>query len=457
MITLLFAAVATALPGDSLATDFDVLCTAVEARDDSGSRLKTDWLVVGRWLRPQAGAAADESEQQEHHVEDFDFLWNEVETRYAYGDRSWVHWAETRQRHRQRAAATTNEAELLSVLEDLLEGLRDHHVHFAINNERSPRLVPSHLDLWVEWIEGEARVTSVRRGSDAARAGIVPGEIVRKIRGQPPIELVARRLGKVDGAVLEDLQLEAANWALRAEVVGRWNQRRALTVVGPAGERALTLGEGWAPTHEGLLHCEVLGKGAEAVGYVRVHNALGNPNTVAAFDRALASLRETQALIIDLRETPSGGNTTVARGILGHFVLAPKPYQRHLLVEEGRQTGVPRSWTEEVSPRGAAPYKGRVVVLVGRWTGSMGEGLAIGFDAIGAEVVGEPMAGLLGALTEVKLPHAGWTARFANEALFSVDGTARERWVPPNQAADPTPGDAHDEVLEVALQLARAK
>jgi hypothetical protein len=101
--------------------------------------------------------------------------------------------------------------------------------------------------------------------------------------------------------------------------------------------------------------------------------------------------------VIDLRDTPSGGNSAVARGIMGRLVDKLLPYQRHELVSEFRSTEIRRVWDEYVAPRGS-PFLKPIVVLVGRWTGSMGEGLAIGLNATrGAMVLGRPMAHLLGA------------------------------------------------------------
>ena len=85
------------------------------------------------------------------------------------------------------------------------------------------------------------------------------------------------------------------------------------------------------------------------------------------------------------------------------FVIDMTARPRNLPAEE-RETGVPRQWIEQVLPRPGKRHPGPVTVRVGRWTGSMGEGLAIGLHAVvGAEVIGTPMAKLLGALGEVRL------------------------------------------------------
>src|SRR4029450_12197822 len=89
---------------------------------------------------------------------------------------------------------------------------------------------------------------------------------------------------------------------------------------------------------------------------VRFNDSLGDSSVIDAFDHALAGFRNTRGLIVDLRNTPSGGNSSVARGILGRFVRREQPYQKHVLPPEERDTGVRRSWFELVSPRGEFVY-----------------------------------------------------------------------------------------------------
>ena len=92
---------------------------------------------------------------------------------------------------------------------------------------------------------------------------------------------------------------------------------------------------------------------------------------------------------------------------MGRLVDREATYQKHALPQEERDTGVRRSWLEVVSPRGPFTYTAPVVVLVDHWTGSMGEGIAIGLDGAGrARVVGTRMAGLLGAKAGETLPNS---------------------------------------------------
>jgi carboxyl-terminal processing protease len=155
-------------------------------------------------------------------------------------------------------------------------------------------------------------------------------------------------------------------------------------------------------------------------------------------------------LILDLRDVPSGGNTSVALGILGRFVTQRLPYQRHRIPAYA-QPDVERNWVEEVAPRGPFAYRGRLVVLVDAWTGSLGEGIAIGLDAMQrATVVGTPMAGLAGAVDSVTLPATGVRVQFPTEQLFHIDGTPRHEWKPPVLEE---PHDGGDAILERGLAV----
>ncbi|HEX6409376.1 MAG TPA: S41 family peptidase, partial [Sphingomicrobium sp.] len=163
---------------------------------------------------------------------------------------------------------------------------------------------------------------------------------------------------------------------------------------------------------------------------IRIHDSLGNSATIAAFDRVMERAKPGQRVIIDLTDTPGGGNTTVARAMLGWFVAKPTFYQMHRLPVEERETGIARQWVEQVLPRPGKRHRGPVTVRVGRWTGSMGEGLAIGFNAIGARVEGSRMAGLLGAIYDHRLERSGQVIKIPTERLYAVDGTPREQFVP---------------------------
>ena len=171
---------------------------------------------------------------------------------------------------------------------------------------------------------------------------------------------------------------------------------------------------------------------------------------MAAFDQALAQLRATRGLVLDLRDVPSGGSSSVALGVMGRFVHAPLAYQRHRIPNYG-EADVERNWLELVVPRGPFTYDAPVVVLADHWTGSMGEGMAVGMDAMHrALVIGTPMAQLAGAVNDFHLPRTGIDVAFATEQIYHPNGTLRQDWRPPVLVAEPASA-ARDPVLERGL------
>jgi len=105
------------------------------------------------------------------------------------------------------------------------------------------------------------------------------------------------------------------------------------------------------------------------------------------------------------------------------------PYQKHVILE--KPYGVTRSWIEYVLPR-KTRYKNQLIIMVGHWTGSMGEGMAIGFDAMKrASIIGTKMAGLLGAINGFRASETNIGYQFPTEKLYHINGTAREDFIPP--------------------------
>lgn len=343
---------------------------------------------------------------------------------YAYRERFPGNAVPMSDRLRREAEAVADRRALLRYAERALLALADHHAITGASFPDSWAVVPSFSDLWIERSGGEFVITSVRSGSPAALAGVRPGDVLQAIGEVPAAEAIA--------AFWRDLGLEPddgrAAFAARVLAAGRRNALRRLTVRRAAALIPLDL-----PSLYSLPRAERPPVNVERDGRrlrIRFNDSLGETATIAAFDAAMAGARPGQPILLDLTDTPSGGNTTVARAILGWFVDRPRFYQVHNMPAEERRTGVARQWVEQVLPRPGKFHRGRVTVEVGRWTGSMGEGLAIGFDAVGADVAGTRMAGLLGAIYDHRLEHSGLVLKLPTERLAHVNGTPREDFVP---------------------------
>lgn len=326
---------------------------------------------------------------------------------------------------RAEAEQVSDRRSLLRYAERVLLTLADHHAITGASFADSWAVVPTYADLWIVEDKGSYRVEAIRDESPASAGEIRRGDHLVSIDGLPAGDAVA--------AFWADLGLpvtaERAAFAARVLAASRRDRPRRLGVrTGAGAVRILDLPNLYSVRSAQRPPISVSEQAGPII--IRVNDALGETATIAAFDDAMARAGRGQRVILDLRDTPSGGNTTVARAMLGWFVDKPRNYQVHRLPLEERSTGIARQWTEQVLPRPGKFHAGPVRVLVGRWTGSMGEGIAIGFDAIGAEVVGERMAGLLGAIYDHRLEHSDIVLKLPTERLMSTRGTPREHFLP---------------------------
>jgi carboxyl-terminal processing protease len=148
-----------------------------------------------------------------------------------------------------------------------------------------------------------------------------------------------------------------------------------------------------------------------------VIRSFANDDLVRQFDAALTRLAGMKGLIIDVRYN-GGGDTAVARPIMGRFIAQRRPYAL-MRRREGASLSAP--WTEYVDPRGPFTYTKPVVVLCGPWSASMAEGFPMGMRAIGAaRIVGARMMGLGAAVYDFTLDRTGLRGEYSAEPVYEL-------------------------------------
>lgn len=368
--------------------------------------------------------AAETALQPEDYAADARSIEKLINDNYAYLERLPGSRYTLSDKLRLEAEAVKDGGTLVRFSERALTLLADHHAITGSSRKDSWGVFPSYGDLWLEQRGRRFVITSVRMGSPAEGAGIRKGDELIAVEGIPIDKAVAdfwADLGAPGGR-------ERNAYAARVLAAGRRDRPRRLSVRQAGRVRSLELPNLYAvPTVD---RPPVVLSSAASHHVIRFNDSLGDDATIAAFDQAMSRVPANKPLIIDLTDTPSGGNTVVARAILGWFVSRPTPYQVHRLIGEERETGIPRQWIEQVLPRPSKHRDRLPTVRVGRWTGSMGEGLAIAFDSLGARVEGEPMAGLLGAIYDYRLDRSGQVIKLPAERLMAVNGVPREQFRP---------------------------
>ena len=401
-------------------------------------------LLLGSAGEPRAACPEDEPESSGPFAAEPSLLAFDEALRdlYAYGDGVDREALLVRLR---AAAGGLDRAGLRELLNRAALLYADPHLLVGPLTDADLNVWPTSADLVVErGADGRFVVVDVRAGSAADAAAVRPGWTAESVEGVP---LEAAVAGLWEGLV-DEISPAQASWGATLLVNGRRSGARRVRFA----EGEVELANPRELARAVAARDPVTTRVEDGVAVIRIENALGRDETVAAFDRAMGDADRWSALILDLRNTPSGGNTDVARGLLGWFTDAPAPYQMHTIPFIQRTKGVPRRFVEYVEPRGSR-FAGPVVVLGGRWTGSMGEGMVIGMDALGAHTICSDLGDLLGGLHSVPLEDLDATLELGAEALFHVNGTPREEYVcdEPLAAADRGP-QGGDPALDAALK-----
>lgn len=312
----------------------------------------------------------------------------------------------------------------------------DPHLAFGPPEANDFNTIPTSSDLQIGYEPAENKsgryvILDVRADSAAAAAGLRPGWEIISV---DDIAIDAAAL-----AVFADLIDNPSNAqrAYAATVVssGRREGDRQITVQKPDGsQRSLSMANPRDYAKSVMDNPMIVTKRITAadgsnIAVLRINNRLGDNDLITAFDKAVADVIDADGLILDMRNTPSGGNAEVGKSIIGHFTEELHPYQIHEVPSLMREFTVPRRFVEYLYPR--APYfnASQTVVLGGYWTGSMGEAIVIGMDAMGIKTIASDMGDLLGGMSKFTFADNTITLAIPTETLFHVDGTPREDFI----------------------------
>jgi carboxyl-terminal processing protease len=348
-------------------------------------------------------------------TQDFDELWETLRDRYAFFSDKATNWNRVRELYRPRVADIgEDEDKWMRLLDAVTNELYDAHTHFEQPVPGLPRWPLS--DMFVEDSPSGVIVAGVRDGSAAADAGVAIGDVVLAIDGIPFETAVVQRLPRT----LTRPDAQARKYAINAAVGGRRDRERQVRLRAADGsERTLVLPFKPVPSREPIIHRRL----PEGFGYIAI-TTFGDYDAPKAFDTALAELKDTPGLVLDVREN-GGGDTQVARPIMGRFIRDRRPYAL-MRRRSGRGQGLTEPWTEYVDPQGPFTYDKPVVVLQDHWSGSMAEGFPMGMKGIGRAVtVGTETMGLGAAVFPLRLDRTGVTINYSAEPVYDVQDRAR--------------------------------
>ena len=377
---------------------------------------------------------------QTEYETDFNNFLNDYEQYFGYLEDREIDIDRIRNYYQDDVKAVGSKDEFISLMEIVINEFYNGHISLNTSISSSNNIIPTGADIYAVKDGQKYFISDLRKGFPAETTGLKKGMEITKFNDQDISDAVKKFLPKTVDNYNQTMYQYAVNMLLS----GKRKTKRKITVLNEGDEEEFIIDNSDFKMYKTLIEFEEID---DKTGYIKINNSLGNSDLIPAFDEVLDSLFSLETIILDLTETPSGGNTMVGRAIMGRFINKELPYQIHLFNEKPYNTV--RKWIEIASPR-EKNYKGNLIVMVGHWTGSMGEGIAIGFDAMKrGDVIGTKMAGLIGAIYILKMPNTEIGYSIPVEKMYHVNGTPREDFIPTINTKN------RDETYKKALEISK--
>lgn len=345
--------------------------------------------------------------------QDFEKLMSNLETNYVYYNTKDVDLNCIKSYYSQKISSINNSTEALLFFEYILDEFYDSHLHLNTSNKFSYRL---YSPIFVSTIGNKTEISSTWKDQieSGLNINITNGEILT-FNGINFNELIE----KFPTHCQNKNNNEIRTWISNKILSGRRNEPRIVTLKTKAGKiETLDIDKIKIRKDTNLLSYKII----DNIGVIRLNNSLGETKTKEEFKQALKNLKETDGIILDLRNTVDGGNTSIAYPIAGHFTNKKMVFQKYKNKKE--------EFVDYIKPTNPQ-YDKPLIVLVGRWTGSVGEGLASGFDGTGIGIiVGTEMLKLAGATKSYNFSNFNYGYQYPYTDVLHITDYPREKFVP---------------------------
>jgi carboxyl-terminal processing protease len=405
-------------------------------------------LVCDCWTAANpANQTTSESLTGKERIEVFETVWKTIKDDYYNYNPAFAGWATVRERYLPRVQAVKNDGEFYSLLNSmLLRELQDFHTTFAAPNEQ-----PRSNGLSVNEVEGKVVVVRVEPDSDAARAGVQVGMILRIRNGKSSHDVIAQ--WRANFPNYSNAQSER-QLLYRSFLGGPLNEPLKLGLERADGTQfdvvlARRLGSSRPPP---VVISQRLPSGFH---YLKIQTAFVSP-VDKQFKSEFANFRVAPGLIIDLRGVSGGNVHDIGLKIANYFFPAKVSFGR--MLNRSGETPLFHTWN---AGGGDQIYKGPVVILIDESVGSAGEVFASGFQENGrATIIGVQSCGCV-ANRESKQVKGGGVLYYSHLAYLSGKGRKLEgAGVVPDKIVSPTIAallQGGDAMLEEAERTLKSK
>ena len=385
-------------------------------------------------------------------VELFEQVWKTIGEKYYDPSFNGVDWKSVRERYRPRVDAVAGDEEFYDLLNQMAGELRDAHtrVRSPLQNRNRKNQQATSAGVLLFEVEGSSVVFDVAPDSDAARAGVTVGMVVRTIDGRPVEDALASARREVGTSSSERAARLLSYLRLVAGEPGSALRLGLARADGSPLEVELTRATVSAAPQ---LNARLLPSGHAYVRFNRFRSPVAKQ-----LKEALAKFKDAPGLILDLRSN-GGGDAREGLKVAGYF-FDEKIQVARVVTRTGKPpsalfglVSLPKEF--QAGEKGNQIYSRPVVVLVNEGTGSTSELIANALQEHGrAYVIGAQSCGcVLGVLDHRELKGGGDLA-VSEIGFVTPDGRRLEgEGVKPNKTVIVTLRDlqsGRDAALEAA-------
>ena len=352
---------------------------------------------------------------RQDRIEIFEDVWKTINEQYYDPSFNGVDWQAVHVSYLPKVEATKTDLELYRLLEEMVALLKDAHTVFRHPLSDGERInPPGSVGISLGEVEGETVITEVEPDSDAARAGVKPGMILRSVNGEPVDELYQKISSQFAGSSTEQSMKSVMHAALLyGGFLGASRTFGVQDFDGKAFDFSVAH-FGARPSEIPILSARRL---PSNIGYIKFD--VWKPPVDEQFKAELAKLMDTAALILDLRDN-GGGQTEILLNI--GSVLFPAETNFGSFKRRG---GPPE---QIVTRKSDEVYKGKVVILVNEVSASASEVFAAALQELGrARVIGQRTCGCVLNRQDKNVKGGGtlgWSARiYASPKNRVLEGT----------------------------------
>ena len=348
----------------------------------------------------------------------FEEVWNLVNDEYYDPNLNGVDWKTLRDQYKPTIGLTKTDEEFYDVIKRMVGEMKDAHTRFLTPREaREDReRKATTVGILLSKVEGKAVVEKVLPNAGGELAKVKPGMIVRT----------------VDGEMIEKRFAEAI------EEVGGSSSDRALEII---TYRRILNGEPGTSVKIGLLDkngkdfevtlvrqiveqtSEAIGrKLSSGIGYISISSFKAPISD--KFKQALLDLKDTSALIIDVRYNGGGSISEVLK--MAGFLINEKREFGKFIKRSGDSKQSKKSFS--AGKKGEQIYSNPIVILTSKFSASGSELFSSSLQEFGrAKVLGRQTCGCLLGISEKHRLKDGSELHISDTGFLSAKGKIYEK------------------------------